>query len=263
MKMLPASITVLCLCMFTQGTKADWMYDFASPPPGSFITTVIGPPSPTFSSSIAGGVLRLADTRTPAEGGAGSGAGVETSQAFSDVRIETLVNPTGTSDDLLNVFVRFDFALNHTYAAGIDFSTGVLDVVKLAGAPVLLVLSTDASQGSQPPLTDLSRGYYLRLDAVGNQLSASVFDAPGGTELLHASFIDTGAVGGPAYDQGLAGVSAVARGLQLDATFDNLSAGTVPEPSTAALGIVTVLGLLRRLRRDRKSGHCRYVENLQ
>ena len=112
MKLRSASIVLPFLGMCTQAVKANWTYDFASPPPPSFITTMLGPPSATFSSSIAGGVLRLAATRTTAQGGAGSAAGFETSQSFSDVRIGALVNPTGTSDDLLNILVRLNLSAN-------------------------------------------------------------------------------------------------------------------------------------------------------
>src|SRR3954470_7192186 len=110
MKLRSASIALPCLCIVAGAANANWVYDFASPPPGSFITTPLGPPSPTFSSGIAGGVLRLADPGTPAQGGAGSAAGFETSQSFGDVRVGALVNPTGTSDDLLNILARLDLS---------------------------------------------------------------------------------------------------------------------------------------------------------
>src|SRR5437667_8876638 len=94
------------------------------------------------------------------------------------------------------------------------------------GRPINHVLSTDDSQGNQPPLTDLARSYFLQLDVVGNQLTERVFDVEGGAQLLVVSYTDTG-VGGPPLDTGLAGLSGVSNGgltTMLDGTFGPLGA---------------------------------------
>jgi len=56
----------------------EWSYDFQTAPPPSFlIGNVSG--SPTFSSSVAGGVLRLFDTSPPPQGGTPIAFALETS----------------------------------------------------------------------------------------------------------------------------------------------------------------------------------------
>src|SRR5436190_19344587 len=78
----------------------------------------------------------------------------------------------------------------------------------VVGHPIKNVLSTDDSQGNQPPLTDLARSYFLQVDVIGNQLTARVFDVEGGTQLLIVNYTDAG-VGGPPLESGVAGVSAL------------------------------------------------------
>jgi hypothetical protein len=207
----------------------EWSYDFQTAPPSSFVT-VSGPPSATFSSSVAGGVLRLFDTSPPAQGGAAIGIGFESSVVFDDVRVSGILNPTGTSNNLLNLLARFDLQANNVYPAGIDFGAGTLNVAKIVGggAPVDLVLSTDDSQGNQPPLKDLARSYFLQLDVVGNQLTARVFDVEGGTQLLIVNYTDTG-VGGPPLASGIAGVSALPlSGGPVDGNFGPVDAEPLP-----------------------------------
>lgn len=211
----------------------EWSYDFQTPPPPSFVMTsgtFAGPPSATASSSVAGGVLRLFDTIPPTQGGAFVVSAGETSVVFDDVRVSGIVNPTGTSNNLLNLLARFNLQASNAYAAGIDFSAGVLSVAKIVGGggPVELVLSTDAGQGNQPPLKDLARSYFLQLDAVGNQLTARVFDVEGGTQLLIVNYTDTG-VGGPPLTSGIAGVSALnLTGGLVDGNFGPVGAEPLP-----------------------------------
>src|SRR5207248_7165328 len=131
-----------------------------------------------------------------------------------------------TTDNILNLLARDDPQTINTYAAGVDFVTGVLRVAKVlgGGAPVEVVISADDSQGNQPPLTDLARSYFLQLDVVGNQLTARVFDVEGGTQLLIVYYTDTG-VGGPPLAAGMAGVSAVSTtGGPVDGNFGPVGA---------------------------------------
>lgn len=240
--------------------KGDFSYDFSSPPPASFVTGQIGTTSATFATSFNDGILRLSDSRTPAQGGAGGifGFGAfarEQSQIFGDVRISAILNPLGNSDDLLNVVRgRRDVGL---YTAGIDFSSGRLGIAKLlpeALGPVAVYNSDDPNQGSQPLLTDLNRSYFLELDIIGNEISSRVYDEPGGTQLLQVSFLDDN-IGGPALEPSFAGVSVIWIGTNstnLEGSFDNLSATAIPEPTSGILlgaGLVVAIVRLRRQKR--------------
>lgn len=218
------------------GAHADWFYDFQSAPPTSFVTGSGPPPLPssaTFLSSAGDGILQFSDTSSPAGGGAVGAFGIETSQVFTDVRLTGTLNPAGTTDNILNL-TRGDLAGN-VYTAGIAFADGPngeragnLQIAKIvSGGPVKIALSTDTSQGSQPPLTDLARGYFLQFDIVGNQLTARLFDVKGGTQLLVVNYTDTGD-GGPPLESGMAGVFALATGGLLGSTFGPVGATAIP-----------------------------------
>jgi hypothetical protein len=257
---------VLCLmaaitCLFGPAAYASFSYDFSTQPPATFASSselYNGAPSPTFSSSVSGGVLHLSDTTHPSSGGAFLGTATETSQVFTDVRAAATLNPAGTSNNILNVSVRYSPVTGNAYAVGVDFQEGTLLIGKIvADRPVQSVLSTDRSQGSQSPLTDLARSYFLQVDAVGNHVSARLFDSPGGDELLAVDYTDTG-VGGPAFASGFSGLSAVSdrdgrNPLFLEGTFDNFTATAVPEPGVAGAGALLGLTLLRR-RHARRPG---------
>ena len=170
------------------------------------------------------------DTSPPAQGGTPVGFAGETSVVFDDVRVSGIVNPTGTTDNLLNLLARFDLQANNVYAVGIDFGAGVLSVAKIVGGggPVDLVLSTDAGQGNQPPLKELARSYFLQLDVVGTQLTARVFDVEAGTQLLIVNYTDTG-VGGPPLASGIAGVSVLSlTSGPVDGNFGPVGAEPLP-----------------------------------
>jgi hypothetical protein len=226
--------------------KGDFSYNFASPPPASFQTGVIGPPSATFSASFANGMLRLSDSRTPAQGGIGGSPGfgafgLEQSQVFRDVRISAVLNPAGNSDDLLNI-TRGHGGVG-VYSAGIDFSSG-----RLTLGPVAMFNSDDPNQGSQPRLTNLNRSYFLTFDVIGNEINARVYDQSGGNQLLHGHFTDNN-LGGPALQPSIAGVSVIWLGTNatnLDGSYDNLSAMAIPEPNSAIwLTFCLVVGIVR------------------
>src|SRR5262249_24580623 len=148
-------------------------------------------------------------------------------EVFTAVRVAGTLNPTGTTNNILNL--SLGDTQGHAYGASIDFSAGVLIVAKInvAVAPVDLVVSTDSSQGSQPPLTDLARSYFMEVDFVGNHVTARVFDSEGGTQLLVVNYTDTG-VGGPTYTSGWVGVSAVSTGGVVDGTFGPVGAKAIP-----------------------------------
>jgi hypothetical protein len=248
-------------CLFGPAAYASFSYDFSTQPPATFTSSSQlsnGAPSPTFSSTVSGGILHLSDTTHPSSGGAFLGTATETSQIFTDVRAAATLNPAGTSDNILNVSVRYTPATGNAYVVGVDFQDGRLLIGKIvANRPAHSVSSTDASQGSQLPLTDLARSYFLQVDAVGNHVAARLYDSPGGDELLTLNYTDTG-VGGPAFASGLSGVSAVSdrdgrNPLFLDGTFDDFSSTALPEPGVASAVALLGLALLQR-RHARRPG---------
>jgi hypothetical protein len=240
-------------CLLGSGAFADFAYDFTTPPPTTFVYAGLptsGAPSATFSSSVSDGILHLSDSRHPNSGGAFLGKALETSQVFTDVRASATLNPAGTTNNGLNVSVRESLATGNGYVAGLDFQTGRLVIGKIYGrTPVQFAFSTDPNQGSQLPLTDLARSYFLQVDAIGNKVTASLFDSPGGPQLLQVNYTDTG-VGGAPFRSGVSGMSAVSdngtTAVLLDGTFDNFTSTSVPEPGVAAAGVFLGLALCRR-----------------
>jgi hypothetical protein len=249
------------MCLFGSVAYADFAYDFSTPPPATFIdtpSTLTGTPSAAYSSSVSGGVLRFGDSTHPNDGGAVITIAYETGQVFTDVRATATLNPAGTSNNILNVSVRGTPAAGNTYAVGVDFQDGTLLIGKIMGdRPVDLVLSTDRGQGSQPPLTDLARSYFLQVDAIGNTVTARLFDSPGGAQLRLVNYTDTGS-GGPAFTSGVSGLSALSlfeTPLRLDGTFDNFTSTAVPEPGAGALWVFIGLTLCQR-RPSRRGRPC-------
>jgi hypothetical protein len=246
-------------CLFGSPAFADFSYDFTTPPPTTFVysgVTKTGTPSATFSSSVTDGILHLSDSTHPDSGGAFVGKALETSQVFTDVRASVTLNPAGTAYNGLDVSVRESLATGNGYVAGLNFQTGQLLVAKVYGrTPAEFAFSTDPNQGSQLPLTNLARSYFLQVDAIGNKVTASLFDSPGGPQLLRVNYTDTG-VGGAPFGSGVSGVLAVSdngtMAVLLDGTFDNFTSTAVPEPGVAAAGAFLGLALLRR-RRSRLS----------
>ena len=99
---------VFCLgaamaCVSGQAAYAGFAYDFETQPPASFtITNALynGASSPTFSSSVSGGVLRFNDTTLPTSGGAIIGAAVETSKLIRPIiwnMLSTIATISSTS----------------------------------------------------------------------------------------------------------------------------------------------------------------------
>src|SRR5262249_8372997 len=99
-----------------------WFFHFPTAPPPSFITGLFTS-SETFFSTVGDGILRLSDTRLPGDGGASRAGAVETSLAFTDVRVTGTLNPTRSTDNILFLRVRDDPQTVSHYAAGIDFVT--------------------------------------------------------------------------------------------------------------------------------------------
>jgi hypothetical protein len=253
---LPCLISAVTF-LLTPAAYAGYSYDFETPPPGTFLSKGLsnsGATSPTFSSAVVGGVFRVSDNTHPDAGGAIIGSALETGEVFTDVRASATLNPAGTTINSLNVLVRYGPVTRARYVSGVDFQAGTVGVAKVMNdRPVQLVLDTDPAQGSQRPLANLARSYYLQVDAVGNKVTARLFDSPGGAQLRVVNYTDTG-IGGPALKSGYSGLSAVSfDDPRMHGTFDNFTSTALPEPGTAAFSAFVGIALIRR-RHSRRPG---------
>jgi hypothetical protein len=251
-------LVVSLVLLFRPGlTRADFVYDFSSPPPPNFITFGLmanGTPAPAFESTVEGGVLKFNDTILPSAGGTALGIGTVADQQFADVRVRGTLNASGGSHADVVLLARADVSTLTTYAAGINFGTtgsgaGDAYIVKfINGNEIQDFRSSDPEQGAQPKL-DINSPYYLQFDVVADLLTLHVFDAPGGNEVAHVSWIDPG-LGGPILTTGTAGLGAQVIGnTPLYATFDNLAAAAlVPEPTAALAPILAATMLIARTR---------------
>jgi hypothetical protein len=113
----------------------------------------------------------------------------------------------------------------------------VFKIVNFAAA--FTIFSDSPEQGSQPPLSDLTRSYFVEFSVIGNVLDARAYDQPGGSELLHVHYVDDQGLGGPPLPAGFAGVSAIREEGSLDGAFDNISVMSIPEPGSW----ISVIGL--------------------
>jgi hypothetical protein len=176
-----------------------WFEDFEDPIQPPFLAMGLQfrrfAPSPTFVSSVEGGVLTLRDPVLPREtGSSGSGSpsgassafGADFSQVFEDVRISGIVNPLGlppipiaddaelqiTGENNLGFLARGNLMNMSTYVGGINFLDGTLIITKIVRGELWWTFkaqSSDEQQGSQPGLATLfadykSRPYYLEFD---------------------------------------------------------------------------------------------------
>jgi hypothetical protein len=232
-------LIVGCAAGWGARAQGDWMYDFESPLPASFVFNQIGPPSGTFSAGIEDGLLRFSDPQINMHGPGFGGIGRETSQVFSDARMSGILNAAGNSDDFLGLNIRNQALGNSTYGARIEFNIGRLVLFKVVDfVPVLGIASNSPEQGSQPLLSDLARSYFVQFEVIGNVLDARAYDQAGGTELLHVHYVDDQGVGGPPLGPGFAGVSAIREEGSLDGAFDNLQVTAIPEPGSCVLAVV-------------------------
>ncbi|MBM3237692.1 carboxypeptidase regulatory-like domain-containing protein [Candidatus Poribacteria bacterium] len=231
-------LAILCLMVvLALSANADWFHDFEGPLPPSFITmglTLGGAPSPTFSASVDGGFLTLSDPVPADDGGSWEALGAELSEEFSNVRVTGTVNVNGKTANDAALLARGKLATLSCYSATIEFTSGVLYINKIiGGSSVDAVFSNQPDQGSQPPLTELGRSYFLQFNLVGNLLTARVFDHKGGKQLLVVNYTDTGVVG-PPFTSGLSGLGASANLVDdaytpIDATFDNVASTALSE----------------------------------
>lgn len=225
--------------------KADWMNDFESPLPASFVFNQIGPPSATFSAGIDNGLLRFRDPQINMHGPGFGGIGRETSQIFDDARMSGILNAAGNSNDFLGLNIRSQAIGTSTYAARIEFSTGRMAVFKIVNFVAAFTIFSDSpGQGSQPLLSDLARSYFMQFDVIGNVLDARAYDQPGGSELLHVHYVDDQGIGGPPLPPGFAGVSAIREEGSLDGAFDNIVVTAIPEPGSCVLAVVGLAVLM-------------------
>jgi hypothetical protein len=232
---------------FTGGFQNDWSFGFlddAGDPPDEGTQT----------ATVAGGILIVSDTVAAVAGG---GGGSSVAFGFVDEVFETSfvrgsvnVGPSPTPVDQIGLVARGDAAAGTAYLFGIDFGTGTLLLARSdvpSEDPILLGTGTaGAFQEGQ--------SYWLELDAVGTLLTGRAYTAAGGT------LLDTLAAVDDAYSSGVAGVLTRTydidenlAGLPVNATFDDVSASAVPEPSSAPL-LGAGLALLAAARRRARSG---------
>jgi hypothetical protein len=88
-------LVVGCSVGWGASAQADWMSDFESPLPASFVINQIGPPSATFSAGIEDGLLRFRDPQVNLHGPGFGGIGRDTSQIFDDARMSGILNAGG------------------------------------------------------------------------------------------------------------------------------------------------------------------------
>jgi hypothetical protein len=234
------------LSMFASSiASADWFHDFdgiANDP----VTAWKVPDSNTFQTDYEHTVdgtnkmFRAWETRTGAEGGT-TDAGVRNpnTESIVDVRVAATINPALNTDDSLGLAAR-NVSYGNFYMAGVNFTTGGFFILKIESVDTVHWLRSGKT------VEDLSRSYYMELDVVGTEeprLTARLFDERGGTLLQSIAAVDDGSFGGGSYSLGQAATwSTVADGV-LDVSFDDISAITIPEPSSALLTALGLLGL--------------------
>jgi hypothetical protein len=232
-----------------QAKSADWFHDFdgvADDPVTDWKWP--WPPSPTFQSDYAYTVdgtnrmFRAWESRTPSEGGTQwTGLGSSAADAsIIDVRVGATINPAGGTDDRLGVLAR-GVEWGKFYFTSVNFTTGDFIIFTATGVGTAEFLTM------ADPIEDLSRSYYIEMDVLGQeepQITVRLFDELGGSLLRTITAVDT-AVGGPAYGFGPAGTyGEAAADSVLDVSFDDISAITVPEPSSFALTLMAFCGVL-------------------
>jgi hypothetical protein len=156
-----------------------------------------------------------------------------------------IVNPNGDAaiSSTMALLARGDVLSSQFYAAEVNYDTAELIIFRNDGPATVSNLSSGPIAG----LTTADR-IYLEFDLLGNSLVARAYDAPNGNLLQSVSATDS------AYTIGASGVlvSTSNFAAPILGAWDDVSATTIPEPSTATL-IFVALGGAMAFRRRRVS----------
>jgi hypothetical protein len=240
--------------------RGGWFYDFNDKViPSSLTFTSYGDgytPNNTLTDDAQGGFLRLKDKngKAPANGGILE-VDVDQPEVFTgDVRVTAQINADGKTNDVLGLAARIGIGSTtggSGYWAAMSFSSNWLpgklylgkNVGSLSGAPVVV---------SQGQISNLASTYFLELSVTDSTITGyttvtgHLYGYEGGPSLLDATMIDTNLGGIPPWKSGTASVWASPGPYPdaLNATFDNIRAVGVPEPSTLLLLSTGSVGLL-------------------
>ncbi len=248
---VPIALLVFCLAAVT--ARADWVDTFN----GGFDQTWVsggvngvGGASGTFSFAVDNNILKMTDPTTAALGGAASGFGFVPAESFSEVHMSAVINPNaGSYSDMnwdLGLLARFDPLSSSGYVLTVDLYKGQIDLTRIDnGAPGAYLGNTGLNGFPFGTYTDSS--IVLKFDLVGSQISGAAYDLSGTLLTAPFSFTDS------TYAGGYSGVLTTIKPSDpvfpaspvtpLLGTFDNVSASSVPEPSTLALLAAGALAL--------------------
>lgn len=252
-----AAMTLACLAT-TDAVRADWSEDFnGSTLQNAWLfgsTSGAGSPSGTFLPSdqlnnypdaIVNSQLQMSDANSVAAGGAANGFGVVL-ENFTDLRYAGVINPNGNSavSDTLALIARGSLASGKFYAAEVSFEDGKLIIFRnddLAGS------AEDLAETTIPGLTNAD-SVFVDFTLIGSSLTARAFDQRGGTLLGTVAASDSN------YSQGISGVLGFFAGdvnKPFLGEFDDLSSAAIPEPTSTALALSGLCGVMATLRRRR------------
>lgn len=265
MRNLTLLLTLSLLLGHVSPSCGDWFYDFDDGIiPDTFMTEgyadLLDTPSETFEASADGGVLRMWDPIQENAGGSLVALGFNDEVFGGNVRISAEINSAGTTNDFIGMRVRASDTPGDKsgYYARINFNQsdwngGVLYV----GKDVPSGDTFDYANSSwRMPTT--KRSYFLELEVIDDPMTGfpeifgRLFDRQGGTLLTAVSLTDANLSGFPPLESGTADVTAWTDGTDvIDASFDDIGAQQIPEPSTLllcilALGVVGISLIPRR-----------------
>lgn len=222
----------------TQFDQAAWAFAGAS--------ALGGATSPSVYIT-ASNHLRMEDTTPVGSGGSALISGLMLGESLGDVSVGALLNmerDPSLDTQIMGVQARADGA-GHFYQGVIDFSgTPTLTLDRLDGASGFSNLANTIIANF-----DASQDYYVTLDVYTSggtdvHLTARLYDSIGGSLITTTSYVDTS--GQALLSAGYAGIVAVADTANaLGASYDDVSATAIPEPTSLALLGLSAL-LLRR-----------------
>lgn len=189
---------VACAALLTACTgiaHADWSDNFDA---GLQQSWSFGDPDarPGFSAGAVGGELVITNSSTPDGGGSSTGFGVVITESFTDVKMTGIINPSGDGNinDTVGLLIRGNLLNQSFYMAEINYSEGNLHIYR-NGGPGNSNIATEAI-----PSLNFTDSVYVEVEAIGDQIEAWVYDAPGGTLRANTSVTDN------SFASGLSGV---------------------------------------------------------